>query len=309
MRTRHAFIAATLFIVGLIASPATSPAETDPVFNRVSAWSWGIADARTGEVLHSKGLEDFRKSASITKSMTAHLIIRMLNEDPSLREEKITFSELAAATSGSSARIEEGESLRLIDALYGLMLPSGNDAGNALAEHFHERLDPPPGDETIPASRATRANFVAEMNRRAAELGMENTIYRIPFGDGGSASDHTSTAGDILKLGRAAMADSLFLKIVSTSEYTATVYGPDGSTREVTWTNTNQFLGEAGFVGIKTGTTRNAGACLLTAYHRDNTPVIVVVLGSEARELRYTDTRKIIDGTFQLMGEDEAEAE
>lgn len=296
------FLATSAFVAfGLFIPKPIIADEPHEVFNRVSAWSWGIADARTGEVLHSKGLDDYRKSASITKTMTAHLIVRMINENPSLLDEKITFSELAARTSGSSARIEEGESLRLVDALYGLMLPSGNDAGNALAEHFNDRLEPPPGDETVPASRATRANFVAEMNRRAAELDMKDTIYRIPFGDGGSASDHTSTAGDILKLGRAAMEDSLLRRIVSTAEYTATVYGPDDTTREVTWTNTNQFLGEPGFVGIKTGTTRNAGACLLTAYRRDNTPVLVVVLGSEARELRYTDTQLIIDGTFKLL--------
>lgn len=291
-------------------SPATVAAdqETDP-FKDVTAAAWGVANARTGEILHSKNLDEPRKSASITKTMTAHLITRMIAENPELLEEKVTFSERAVAVSGSKAGLEEGESLTLLDALYGLMLPSGNDAGNALAEHFNESLDPPPSDETIPASRASRANFVAEMNRRAAELGMENTVYRIPFGDGGGPEDFTSSAGDILRLGRASMADPLFRRIVSTAEYTATIHQPDGETREVTWRNTNQFLGEKGFVGIKTGTTRLAGACLLTAYHRDGLPILVVVLGSDGSPTRYTDTRRLIEGTFSQITEVKAQVE
>ncbi len=277
--------------------PAGAP-EPEFGFPLISAWSWGIHDPATGEFLASHGEDDLRKIASITKTMCAHVVLGVIREEPALLDEQVTYSALAAGTGGSTSGLEEGESLTVRDALRALMLPSGNDAGNALAEHFNDRFAPPDPEVNVTAAQATRANFVAEMNRQALDIGMENSRFRLPFGDGGGPDDHTSTVSDLVKLAAAAMEDPRFREVVSTKEYTATVHGPDGTTREVTWTNTNQFLGEPGFIGIKTGTTGRAGACLLTAYEEDGRTVYTVVLGSQSRALRYEDTRRILEMYF-----------
>jgi serine-type D-Ala-D-Ala carboxypeptidase (penicillin-binding protein 5/6) len=266
-------------------------APEDPPF--VTATAWAVADGRTGEIVAGHEAESPRKNASITKAMCALVVIRLSEEDPAVLDEMITFSELAANTSGSSARMEEGERVKVRDALYGLMLPSGNDMGNAIAEHFHDRLDPPGDPDSVPESRATRANFVAEMNRVAAEIGMTNTIYRIPFGDGGTADDHTTTAADLMLLARAAFGHPLFRQVVGTQEHTAAVTTPDGGMREATWRNTNQLLGRKGFDGIKTGTTRTAGSCLLSTAFRGEDRLLMVVLGSSYPSRRYIDSEAL----------------
>src|SRR5690606_5227366 len=109
----------------------------------VTAWSWAVADAETGEILASHEVDTPRKSASVTKAMTSYIVCELAERDPSILDEMLVFSELALRARGSSAHIEEGESLPVRDALYAFMLPSGNAVGNALAEHFNSRLAPP----------------------------------------------------------------------------------------------------------------------------------------------------------------------
>ena len=109
----------------------------------------------------------------------------------------------AEATGGASCGVKEGEQISVGELLYGLLMPSGNDAGVALAEHFQSRFAPPepwqPKALSEPAN-ATRAAFVAEMNRTAQRLGLTHTVYRSPFGDGGTTEEMTPTAGDLAKL-------------------------------------------------------------------------------------------------------------
>lgn len=276
-----------------ISLPAPEPT---PNPDAITAESWAIADPLTGRIIASQGLDDPRKSSSITKTMCTYVVLQLAAKDPSVLEERVTLSEANVALSGTKTGLEAGESMRVAELLYAFMLPSGNDAGNAIAEHFNDRFPEPP--QGMGGATASRRNFVGEMNRLAREIGMTNTIYRIPYGDGGSATDHTTTAADLIMLARTVMQDAMFRDIVGTKEFTGTVQRPDGTTYEKTWTNTNQFLGEPGFVGIKTGTTQLAGACLLTAYHRDGAPVLVVVLGSKGSATRYDDTRKILARHF-----------
>lgn len=284
----------------LLASALSAQESSEP---EITADAWVIQHANSGEVIAAHNPSTPRKIASITKVMCAVVVLDEVRRNPDLLEEMVPFSPLAVAALGTKTGLEAGESISMRDALYGLMLPSGNDAGNALAEYFADRFDPPPADQEIREVMTTRANFVAEMNRKAADLGMVDSIFRLPFGDGGAPTDHTSTAADMLKATRIGMDDPLFRRIVQAAEYTATVYRPDGTTREVTWQNTNKFLGEEGFVGVKTGTTRHAGACLLTAYHRGGVPVFVLVLGSKGTDTRYADTALILERHFPAAGE------
>jgi serine-type D-Ala-D-Ala carboxypeptidase (penicillin-binding protein 5/6) len=263
----------------------------------LSARSWAVADAKTGKILFSHELEAPRKIASVTKTMAAYVVVQLIEEDPSILRESVTFSAAAVSARGSSTGLAAGESLPMLDALYSLMLPSGNDAGNALAEHFHDRLARP---GTASASGSRRSNFVAEMNRQARKLGMTDSIFRIPFGDGGTADDHTSTARDLLLLGRATMEMPLLRQIVGTQTYTALVQDEDGNSAPRTWTNTNRFLGIVeGFDGIKTGTTTSAGACLLSSFRQEDRHYIFIILGSSSSNRRYLDTLSLLGWTLQ----------
>ncbi|HEX6963896.1 MAG TPA: serine hydrolase, partial [Lacipirellula sp.] len=108
----------------------------------VSCKAWVIADGKTGEVLWGQDDEKPLDIASTTKIMTAYLVMKHAEEHPEVLEETITFSKRADETIGSTAEIRAGEQLSVHELLYGLMLPSGNDASVALGEHFGKRLAP-----------------------------------------------------------------------------------------------------------------------------------------------------------------------
>lgn len=283
----------TLLLVpaaSLFAGEARAPADDldGPPF--VTAKGWAIADGKTGDVLWGFKQNEGFKSASTTKIMCAYVVLQLAKKDPKVLDEVVTFSEFADQTPGSTADVRAGESLTVRECLFGLLLPSGNDAGNSLAEHFNSRLSPP----EKPTTTNARSNFVAEMNRTAATLGLTKTVYRIAYGDGGSETDRTTSPRDLLKLASEALKDPLFRSYVSCREHHSKVRTPGGSEREVIWKNTNQLLGIEGYDGVKTGTTNQAGSCLVSSCHRGGDHLLAVVLGSESNNGRYVDTRNLL---------------
>src|SRR4051794_38299241 len=180
----------TIFTMILICGSclAKEPADTldGPPF--VSCHGWGIADGKTGELLFGDHADEPMKAASTAKIMCAYVVLELAKSDPEVMNEVVTFSKFAADTKGSTSTIREGEKLPVAELFYGLLLPSGNDAGNALAEHFNDRFKPlAPGDvdHDLQLPKTARSNFVAEMNRTAKRLGLKSATYRIPYGDGG----------------------------------------------------------------------------------------------------------------------------
>src|SRR5262249_13882560 len=135
----------------------------------VTARVWAIADGRTGSVLWGHREAEAVEMASTTKMMTALVVARLMKQDPKVRSELVTFSKPADRTEGSTSDVHEGARLPVHELLYGMMLPSGNDAAVAFAEHFGGRLKPL-ADTADPADPQPR--FIAEMNRVAAELGL-----------------------------------------------------------------------------------------------------------------------------------------
>jgi D-alanyl-D-alanine carboxypeptidase (penicillin-binding protein 5/6) len=272
----------------------------------VTAKAWAIADGKTGRVLWGFNADEPRKAASTTKMMCAFVILQLAQREPAVLDEVVTFSQLADATPGSTSGIKAGESVPVRECLYGLLLPSGNDAGNALAEHFNARFAPP--DESMLAvglantNLATRVNFLAEMNRTARRLGLTRTIYRLPYGDGGTSDDRTTTARDLTRLAWQAMRLPSFREYVGTKHYECRVRQPDGTFRAATWENTNQLLGTNGYDGVKTGTTASAGCCLVASGHRGKGHLLSAVLGAEEREDRYTDTRALFEWAWVQRG-------
>lgn len=206
---------------------------------------------------------------------------------------------------GTSAFIQAGHSFTALDLLYGLMLPSGNDAALALAENFgisifqlhHKQKHKlhkgrPPACNEDPLSI-----FIKEMNHTSRKMGLKSTWFTNPHGlsDPGSYS----TAADVGKMAAHAMKDPLVRKIAACITYKCEAKLKDGSTREYVWNNTNILLkgGElaslipGGFNGIKTGITPTAGPCLSVS-HPDS-GLIVTVLGCKSLEARFTEVVKL----------------
>jgi D-alanyl-D-alanine carboxypeptidase (penicillin-binding protein 5/6) len=267
----------------------------------VTCKAWAIGDAKTGALLAGSREADKLDIASTTKVMTAYIVCRLAQDDPKILDEIVTFSSAADKTVGSTADLREGEKVSVGELLYGLLLPSGNDAARALAEHFAPRLanDPmasgrrePPGN-AAPANTPAEptANFITERNRQAAKLGLAETHYENPHGL--TSKEHRSSARDQLKLAHAALSLPLFRQTISTRQHGTKVTGPGGYERNVLWKNTNRLLGIEGYLGVKTGTTNAAGACLIACGERDGRELIVVVLGSTSSDARYVDARNL----------------
>jgi D-alanyl-D-alanine carboxypeptidase (penicillin-binding protein 5/6) len=255
----------------------------------VTAKAWAIVDDATGDVLAGENEDEARDPASTTKIMTAFIVAKLAEKDPKVRDEIVTFSAEADKTSGSTSDVKEGEKLPVGELLYGLLLPSGNDAAVALAEHFGGRFaEKQAGDESEPDAYDS---FIAEMNRQAAELGMKSTHFENP--NGLPSEGHKMSAHDLARLTRAALLLPEFAKRVSTVQHGTTVDSVSGYQRNIVWRNTNQLLKREGYLGVKTGTTGAAGNCLVSCGERDGKRLIVVVLGSTSTESHYADARNL----------------
>lgn len=213
-----------------------------------------VMDATTGQIVYDQSGSERRAPASTTKIMTALVTLENARLD-----EVVTAGPSVRKVEPSVIGLDPGDKLTVEQLLYGLLLPSGNDAAVALAEHV---------GGSIP-------KFVGMMNAKAAQLSLANTHFVNPHGldeDG-----HYSSARDLAILARAAMKNPTFEKIVSTKEYR--IPGPP------LWVfkNSNRLLGlQPGADGVKTGYTDDAGRCLVYSATRDGHRVITVVLDSGA---------------------------
>jgi len=256
----------------------------------VTCKAWAIANGKTGKLLHHKDGDKPLDIASTTKMMTAYVVTELARKNPKVLDEVVTYSVRADRTPGSTSGLLAGERATVREVLYGLMLPSGNDASVALAEHFGGRFSSVRNDKSS-AKGNHLENFIDEMNRAAKRLGMNETRYRNPHGL--TAAGHKASARDLTKLAFAAMQNPLFRHYVNTRQHGTTVTGLGGYRRHVVWKNTNQLLKIDGYSGVKTGTTSAAGACLVSYGERNGQSRIIVVLGSAASAARYTDTRNL----------------
>jgi D-alanyl-D-alanine carboxypeptidase (penicillin-binding protein 5/6) len=275
-------------------SPKKEPADALDGSPFVTSRAWAIVDGTSGEFLAGDNHDEKRDPASTTKIMTAYIVTSLAEKEPSVLDEVLTFSERADKTPGSTSALKAGEQLAVGELLYGLMLPSGNDAAVAIAEHFGKRFAEKAksnGDVQQEGSVDAFASFIGEMNRRAEKIGMASTHFENPHGL--PADGHQTTARDLARLAHAAFANPHFRNLVSTPQHGATVDSVTGYKRNVVWRNTNQLLKTEGYDGIKTGTTGAAGNCLVSTGERNGRRLIVVVLGATSTESRYTDTRNL----------------
>lgn len=272
-------------LTGLVApasaAPLTYPVQIDdpwPVPNapHPTAPSWMVYDANAGAILASRNSNDERAIASVTKIMTGLLVMEYGHLD-----ELVTVSEKAAATGEKEINLVAGEQVTVEQLFKAMMIHSANDAATALAEHIGGSVD----------------GFVDLMNSRAADLGLEHTSFANPHGL--DASNHYSSARDLVVIAREAMAHPLFAETVRSRSYVFPP-APDGTTRIAQ--TTNLMLGDyEGMAGIKTGFTFRALLTFVAAAERDGRMIYVVVLGSEGRRQHFADAELLLDYAFDDM--------
>jgi len=273
----------------------TDPLDGPPF---VTARTWAIADGRTGGILWGHDEAKSVEIASTTKIMTAFVVLNLAATEPGVMDESVTFSKRADQTLGSTSDVREGERLPVRELLYGLLLPSGNDAAVAFAEHFGGRLKPP---SDAPHEADPLPRFIAEMNRVAVELGLKESHFANP--NGLPAPGHHSSARDLAKLTQKALAVPTFAGYVKTLKHGCSLVDGKGQKRNVVWTNTNRLLATEGYDGVKTGTTRAAGECLVASGHRGDDHLIVVILGASSNEARYADARNLFRYAWLMRGQ------
>lgn len=256
---------------------------SDPEQPELYAEAAVLMDASTGQVLYGKNEHQLMEPASLTKIMTCLLAARM--EDP---ETLLTVSEEAVKDMEESSTMDvvAGETLTMRELLYGLMLPSANDAANVIAEHFA-------GDN---------ATFAELMNDAAAELELYNTTFANPHGLPDEA--HLSTAYDLAKLTMEAVTEPAFLEYAGAASYDIEET-EDHAAFELKHTlfmlqEESKYYDERVLAG-KTGWTPGAGTCLMAVAQQEDLTLIAVALKSDAEDIRYVayqDVKTLLDYGF-----------
>ncbi|MBQ2326151.1 MAG: D-alanyl-D-alanine carboxypeptidase [Clostridia bacterium] len=252
-----------------------------------------IGETKTDTVVYEHNADDILYPASTTKIMTAILALEYgnLNDTVIVSDNAIDLLK----DSGGSVMLKKGEQMNFRDMVVYLLVASGNDAANVLAEHI---------SGSIPA-------FVELMNAKAQELGCTNTHFANPHGL--HADNHYTTARDLLKIAEYAMQNEDFAQIVMIDK---TVLPATNMHSEQTISNTNHLISlwrsrdyfYEGAIGIKTGSTTPAGYCLVSGVKSGDLTYITIVLGAEKAEDgtigSFTETIKLLDyakGSFEIQ--------
>lgn len=261
------FLFVMIFMLGNVVCAAPLPPQ-------IEAEAAVLMVANTKQVLFGKNPYGLMYPASTTKIMT--LITALESENPN---SIITVSSSAAACDGSSLELHTGDRLSLNNGMYGLMLVSGNDAAEAIAENIAG---------SIPL-------FVDMMNANAEKMGAQSTHFSNPHGLP-DPYNHYTTAHDLALITAYGMQNREFEKIVSTREYNVSFLNG----KKTYIKNTNKLLKTyPGANGVKTGYTDDAGECLVAGAKRGNVQLIAVILNSENR---WNDATKLLDYGFQQVG-------
>lgn len=244
----------------------------------VAAPSAVLMEAATGTVLYEKDAHTPLPPASVTKIMTLLLVMEALDAGRIGWDDTVTASEAAAAKGGSQVYLEAGEQMSLQEMLKSVVVVSANDCATALGEHV----------------AGSEAAFVELMNRRAQELGMENTHFVNCTGldDEPDAETHLTTAYDIALMSRA------LLKHDEIRDYT-TIWMDSVRNGEFGLANTNKLVRfYQGTTGLKTGYTSAAGHCLSASAERDGVEFIAVVLHCATSGERFQAAKQLLDYGF-----------
>lgn len=251
--------------------------QTDPTLH--AAALFGVNQQ---QVYYSYNIHERLYPASTTKILTALTALKYGNLSDVVTVSAHATTELDPES--SVAGLKEGDRITLEALLYGLMLPSGNDSAVAIAEHISGSVEA----------------FVDLMNQEAANLGATNSHFTNPHGL--QDEQHYTTAYDLYLMFNEAIKDERFLNIIEADTYSTVITGADGTGRNVTWEPSNHYAqgtavppGNVTVIGGKTGTTDEAGSCLVLLL-RDvqNNPYISIVMGGSTKTVLYNDMTALI---------------
>ncbi|WP_049962853.1 D-alanyl-D-alanine carboxypeptidase [Ruminococcus sp. HUN007] len=265
-----------------------------------------LYDMTSGEVLFSKNPQKHLYPASMTKVLTACVALRYL--EPS--DELTVGSELDMLQPESSlAYLVKDTKITLEDALYGLLLPSGNDAAYTIAVNTARKVSNNPNMPNIDAVKY----FAALMNDEALDAGAENSHFVVP--DGYYDPDHYTTPEDMLKIAIRSAKYPLIAEIGAHAEYEAAT----STGQSYSWENGNALVNPEDefflpFVnGLKTGFFDEAGYCMVATASENDHDLISVIMKAPSAEVRYNDVSKlfwsVIDPGHSLKPEVTAEPE
>lgn len=235
-----------------------------------------LMEQSSGNVLFEKNADRKRPIASVTKVMTALLLMEEIDAGKIKYNDMITASENAEVMGGSQVYLEAGEQMTVDDMLKALMVASGNDAAVAIGEHI---------SGTLP-------DFIDLMNKRAKELGMKNTHFVNP--NGLPDDNHYSTARDV-----AIMSRELVEKHPDIIKYSK-IWMDTLRGGEFQLANTNKLIARYDWItGLKTGFTTEAMHCLSATGTKDKMSLVSVILGGPTSEMRFSEAKLMFDYGFE----------
>ena len=281
MRARRHGAALLLAILGSLLLPAlagAAPAQSQATAKKANrppqlgSRSWGLIDARSGDVLTSHALSKPLPIASTTKLMTAYVVLKDVPLDKIVRAQPYE-PEYGESLMGLRA----GQRISIRDLLYGLILLSGNDAAHTLA------ID----------AAGSEKRFVAQMNRYAAALGLSHTHYANPVGL--DAKGNYSSAGDLMTLTQHLLREPAFAKIADSRSAVLRSVHPRRRIESI-----NELLQMAPWVtGVKTGHTFGALYVLVGSGQKHGTSLISVVIGAWTDEERFDGNLELLEWGFR----------
>jgi D-alanyl-D-alanine carboxypeptidase (penicillin-binding protein 5/6) len=274
VKYRRIGAALLLALLGCLLLPALAGAAPAPGTDRppqLQSRSWGVIDARSGDVLASHALGEELPVASTTKLMTAYVAMKEMPLD------KIVRAAPYDAEYGESLMgLRTGERISVRDLLYGLILLSGNDAAHTLAI----------------AAAGSQARFVAQMNRYAAALGLSHTHYANPIGL--DEKGNYSSAGDLMTLTRRLLREPAFARIADSRSAVLRSVHPRRRIESI-----NELLQMAPWVtGVKTGHTFGAFYVLVGSGQKHGISLISAVVGAWTDEERFDGNLALLDWGF-----------
>ena len=255
-----------------------------------------VYDSTNDQLLYTKSVEGGKLyPASVTKLFTCYVALQIL--DPS--KVVTAGSELNLVAEGSSkAYIYRNQQVTVKMLVGGMMMPSGNDAAMIMAAAAGRKLA---GDSRLPAEEAVRT-FVAEMNRQAQELGFEKTHFTNP--DGYHVGSHYTCLNDLIRMAELALGNDIIRRYMGYYGLNLTYVSGQSNT----WVSTNQLLNKNGefycedAIGMKTGQTGQAGACLMSAFEIGEKTIVIGVFGCKDKNARFSDSIVLRNVYKQIEG-------
>jgi len=274
IRKRVGFMISFFILVLLLAFPRLAPAQEMPHPFTVAAQSAVLIDANSGQFLYGQNPDERIKPASFVKLLTLFLIFDAIDQGQVHLDDKVWISKKAWRTGGSKMFVRQGTRTPLVELIKGIAVVSGNDACVAVAEFLQ-------GNEQA---------FVAKMNQKLRELGLENSQFQTV--NGWPAPDQYTTSKDMALLARAYV--QLFpeaLQYHTLKEFTH---------EDIRQPNRNRLLWRDPSVdGLKTGHTEEAGYHLLATARRGDQRFVAVVMGAKSQAVREREVLRLLNYGFR----------